>query len=144
MFAAKQSEFTPAQRARVRRTLWLLLVYAVILPPLIWIRSNTAVAGYIPLLMALVASLPVLGIFASWGRYLSDERDEYHQALTLRGCDCDQRDDGCGRRVGLPPGLRGHAPHRGLLDPVRLGRHPGCFRLPRPCLARQRSGLNIN
>jgi hypothetical protein len=34
--------------------------------------------------MAVAASLPVLGIFASWGRYLSDERDEYHQALTLR------------------------------------------------------------
>jgi hypothetical protein len=26
----------------------------------------------------------VLGIFASWGRYVSDEQDEYHQALTLR------------------------------------------------------------
>jgi len=34
--------------------------------------------------MAIAASLPVLGIFASWGRYLSDERDEYHKALTLR------------------------------------------------------------
>src|SRR3982751_5757736 len=84
MFAAKQRDFTPAQRAHVRRTLWLLLVYALILPPLVWIRANTAVAGSIPLLMAVVASLPVLGIFASWGRYLSDERDEYHQALTLR------------------------------------------------------------
>jgi len=84
MFAAKRSDFTPAQRAHVQRTLWLLLIYAVILPPLIWIRAHTAVAGYIPLLMAVAASLPVLGIFASWGRYLSDERDEYHQALTLR------------------------------------------------------------
>ena len=36
------------------------------------------------MLMAAVAALPVLGIFASWGRYLSEERDEYHQALTLR------------------------------------------------------------
>ena len=34
--------------------------------------------------MALAASVPLLGIFASWGRYLSDERDEFHQALTLR------------------------------------------------------------
>ena len=84
MFAAKRSDLTPAQRAHVRRTMWLLVIYAVILPPLVWVRANTAVAGYIPLLMALLASLPVLGIFASWGRYLSDERDEYHQALTLR------------------------------------------------------------
>lgn len=84
MFAAKQSDYTPAQRAHMRRVLWLLVAYALILPPLVWLRANTAVAGYIPLLMAIAASLPVLGIFASWGRYLSDERDEYHQAMTLR------------------------------------------------------------
>jgi hypothetical protein len=64
--------------------MWLLLVYALVLPPLVWVRSNTAVAGVIPPLMAILASLPVLGIFASWGRYLSDERDEFHQALVLR------------------------------------------------------------
>ncbi|RST29666.1 hypothetical protein HMF7854_01610 [Sphingomonas ginkgonis] len=34
--------------------------------------------------MALVAAMPVLGLFASWGRYLSDERDEYQQGLTFR------------------------------------------------------------
>ena len=34
--------------------------------------------------MAIAASLPVLGIFASWGRYLSDERDEYQQSVALR------------------------------------------------------------
>ena len=82
--ATKWSEFTPAQRAHTRRVLWLLLIYVIILPPLVWLRANTAVAGAIPLLMAIAASLPVLGIFASWGRYLSDESDEYHQALTLR------------------------------------------------------------
>jgi hypothetical protein len=38
----------------------------------------------VSLAMAIAASLPVLGIFASWGRYLSDERDEFHQALALR------------------------------------------------------------
>ena len=78
------SDFTPAQRAHTKRILWLLFAYAIILPPLIWIRANTAVAGYVPTLMAIAASIPVLGIFASWGRYLSDERDEYHQALTFR------------------------------------------------------------
>jgi hypothetical protein len=76
--------FTPAQRAHARRVLWLLLVYALILPPLVWFRATTSVAGAIPLLMAITASLPVLAMFASWGRYLSDERDEYHQSLALR------------------------------------------------------------
>jgi hypothetical protein len=84
MFAAKRSDLTPAQRAHTRRVLWLLLIYAVILPPLVWLRANTAVAGYVPVFMAIAASLPVLGMFASWGRYLSDERDEYHQSMTLR------------------------------------------------------------
>lgn len=84
MFAAKQSDLTNAQRAHIRRTLWLLLVYVLVLPPLIWIRASISVSGYVPALMAIAASLPVLGIFASWGRYLSDEKDEYHQAMTLR------------------------------------------------------------
>jgi hypothetical protein len=84
MFAAKQSDLTPAQRAHTRRTLWLLLIYAVILPPLVWLRAHRQVSDLAALLMAIAASLPVLGLFASWGRYLSDERDEYHQALTLK------------------------------------------------------------
>ena len=78
------SDFTPAQKAHTKRIMWLLLAYVIVLPPLVWVRANTAVAGYIPTLMAIVASIPVLGIFASWGRYVSDERDEYHQALTLK------------------------------------------------------------
>jgi undecaprenyl pyrophosphate phosphatase UppP len=84
MFAAKQSDLTPAQRAHTRRVLWLLLVYLIVLPPLIWLRANRHISDPLLLVMAIAASLPVLGIFASWGRYVSDERDEYHQNLTLR------------------------------------------------------------
>ena len=84
MFAAKQPSLTPAQRAHVRRTVWLLIAYAVILPPLVWLRAHRHVSDALLLAMAIVASLPVLGMFASWGRYLSDERDEYHQALALK------------------------------------------------------------
>jgi len=84
MFAARPSDFTPAQRAHIRRTLWLLLVYAVILPPLIWLRAHRHISDVLLVAMAAIASLPVLGMFASWGRYLSDERDEYHQAIVLR------------------------------------------------------------
>ena len=74
---------TPAQRAHVRRIMWLLLVYALVLPPLIWLRATQHVGNGLLLAMAIAASLPVLGIFASWGRYVSDERDEYHRSLTL-------------------------------------------------------------
>ena len=78
------SDFTPAQKAHTKRIMWLLLAYVIVLPPLVWVRANTAVAGYIPTLMAIAASIPVLGIFASWGRYVSDEHDEYHQSMALR------------------------------------------------------------
>ena len=84
MIAAKQSDYTPAQRAHIRRTLWLLLAYAIVLPPMIWVQAHNHVSHTVSIAMAIVASLPLLGIFASWGRYLSDERDEYHHAVILR------------------------------------------------------------
>lgn len=84
MPALKQSDFTPAQRAHTRRTVLLLVVYAIILPPLVWLRAHRHISDVLLIVMATAAALPVLGIFASWGRYLSDERDEYHQAMTLR------------------------------------------------------------
>ena len=75
---------TPAQRAHTRRVLWLLLIYVIILPPLVWLRATYSIGNGSATIMAVAAALPVLGIFASWGRYLSDEKDEYHHALVLR------------------------------------------------------------
>jgi len=84
MIAAKQSDLTPAQRAHIRRVLWLLLAYAIVLPPLVWLHATRQINEGLVVVMAIVASLPCLGFIASWGRYMSDERDEYHQSLTLR------------------------------------------------------------
>jgi undecaprenyl pyrophosphate phosphatase UppP len=84
MTTARQSDLTPAQRAHVRRVLWLLLVYAVVIPPLVWLRATRHVSDTLVLAMAIAVSLPSIGMLASWGRYLSDERDEYHQSVTLR------------------------------------------------------------
>lgn len=78
------SDMTPAQRAHARRTIFLLLIYAVVLAPLVWLHATRQIGHTASVFMAIAASLPVLGIFASWGRYLSDERDEYHQSLVLR------------------------------------------------------------
>jgi len=75
---------TPAQRAHTRRVLWLLLVYVIVLPPLVWLRATHAIGHALATVMAIAAALPVMGIFASWGRYLSDEKDEYHHAQVLR------------------------------------------------------------
>ena len=85
MAIAKQaSNFTPAQRAHTRRVLWLLFVYVLVLPPLVWLRATRHITDVGLILMAIAGSLPVLAMIASWGRYLSDEQDEYHQAITLR------------------------------------------------------------
>jgi hypothetical protein len=84
MIAAKSNDWTPAQRAHSRRTLWLMLAYALVLPPLIWMRAHRHISDPVLIVMAIAASLPVLGMFASWGRYLSQERDEYHRAVVLR------------------------------------------------------------
>ena len=84
MIAAKRSDLTPAQRAHVRRVLWLVLAYAVVVPPLMWLRATRHISDTVVLVMAVVASLPCLGFIASWGRYMSDERDEYHQSVNLR------------------------------------------------------------
>jgi hypothetical protein len=61
-----------------------MIAYAIILPPLAWYRAHHAVTDTVGIAMAIVASLPVLGIFASWGRYLSDETDEYHHMVVMR------------------------------------------------------------
>jgi hypothetical protein len=50
----------------------------------VWLEAHRQISHGLSMVMATAAALPVLGIFASWGRYLSDERDEYQQALTLR------------------------------------------------------------
>src|SRR6476659_3374837 len=78
------SGMTPAQRAHGRRVLWLMIAYVIILPPLAWYRAHHQVSNVVAVAMAIVASLPVLGMFASWGRYLSDETDEYHHMVIMR------------------------------------------------------------
>jgi hypothetical protein len=75
---------TPAQRAHKRRVVWLLVAYAIVLPPLVWLRAHRDVGTTAAITMAIVAALPVLGIFASWGRYLSDEKDEYQHMVVMR------------------------------------------------------------
>ncbi len=75
---------TPAQRAHTRRVMWLLAVYAIVLPPVVWLQAHRPASTGVAMLMATIAALPVLGMFASWGRYLSDEKDEYHHAMVLR------------------------------------------------------------
>jgi hypothetical protein len=75
--------WTPAQRAHTRRVMWAMLAYVVILPPLVWYAAHHQVAKPWAVAMAIAASLPLLGVFASWGRYLSEERDEYQRMMVV-------------------------------------------------------------
>jgi len=84
MAATRQSDLTPAQRAHIRRVVWLLILYAIVVPPLVWLRATRHISDALLVAAAIAVSIPSVGMIASWGRYLSDERDEYHQSVTLR------------------------------------------------------------
>lgn len=58
-----------------------MLAYGLILPPLVWYAAHHALTRQVATGMAIAASLPLLAVFASWGRYLSQERDEYLRAM---------------------------------------------------------------
>lgn len=76
-----RSRWSPAQRAHNRRVAWAMLAYGLILPPLVWYAAHHALSKPLATVMAIAASLPLLAVFASWGRYLSQERDEYLRAM---------------------------------------------------------------
>ena len=137
MIAAKQSDLTPAQRAHIRRVLWLMLVYAIVLPPLVWLRATGTSATQLVLIMAIAASMPVLGMLRELGP-LSFRRARRISSIALAPPDRhrDQCDDGRRGRVGFPPGVRRDASGRSLLDSLRLGRDAGRERLHRGPLAR--------
>ena len=79
------ASFTPAQRAHTRHIMWLMLAYLLILPRLVWLDAHGRINPALVLLMAVVAALPLLEVFAGWNRYLSDEWAVCHQAFT-RAC----------------------------------------------------------
>ena len=75
---------TPAWKRYNMRVIWLSLLYCAFLLPAVYGFKHQIIPGPLKYIVAILPALPIIGIFASWGRYLSDERDEYHQALTLR------------------------------------------------------------
>ena len=86
--ASKHSaSFTPAQRVHNRRSMIALGVYALVLPPIVWLRAH---ADAYPLeqpwlaLLSLVPALPLIAIFANFARYLNEESDEYVRMIVVR------------------------------------------------------------
>jgi len=76
--------YTPAQRAHIRRASWAMVAYAAILVPSVYLIAHKIVGQPWQTLLAIFSAMPVVGMFASYGRYLSEETDEYQRAQAIR------------------------------------------------------------
>jgi hypothetical protein len=75
---------TPAARRHGRRVLLAALVYVVTLIPIVYLVRHGMVRGSWRLALAVVPALPVVAMFGSYARYLSEETDEYIRTMVVR------------------------------------------------------------
>lgn len=75
---------TPAQSRHNRRVLVAAICYCLTLVPVVYAVRNGLVAQPWRMILALLPALPVVGFFASYARYLADEKDEYQRTLVVR------------------------------------------------------------
>lgn len=75
---------TPAQRRHSRRVIIASLVYAAVLVPTIYLIRHGLVVGQWRMVLAIVPALPLVAMFGSYARYLSEETDEYIRTLVVR------------------------------------------------------------
>ena len=118
--------FTPAQRRHTRRVIYAGIAYAVLLIPAVYLVGMGLVGQPWLTLLAIAPAIPLVGMFASYGRYLSEETDEYQHA----GGPAQPYRDHCGDvlrgHLGIPERTGRNETHRQLLDrghlAVRAGR----------------------
>ena len=75
---------TPAQRSHSRRVLAASIAYVLVLIPIVYAIRHGLVGGPWRMLLALVPAAPVVAMFASYARYLSEETDEYVRMVVVR------------------------------------------------------------
>lgn len=80
----KPQNLTRAHRAHTRRAGWAMLAYAAILVPSVYAIAHHWVGQPWQTLLAIFSAMPVVGMFASYGRYLAEETDEYQRAQAVR------------------------------------------------------------
>jgi peptidoglycan/LPS O-acetylase OafA/YrhL len=78
------SGMTPAQRRHSRRVLIAGIAYGVLLIAAVYLVAHGTVAQPWRTVLAILPALPLVGMFASYGRYLSEETDEYQRMLVVR------------------------------------------------------------
>jgi hypothetical protein len=85
MFALKNLCLqTPAQRRHGRRVLIASLAYAAALIPTVYVIKHGLVAGGWRMALALIPAVPMVAMFTSYARYLSEETDEYIRMMVVR------------------------------------------------------------
>jgi len=75
---------TPAQLRLQRRVVLSSLAFAVVLIPIVYAVRHGYVAGPWRTVLALVPAIPLIALFASYSRYLSEETDEYVRTLVVK------------------------------------------------------------
>ena len=75
---------TPAQRRHSRRVIVASIAYVAILIPVAYLIHHGMVAGPWRMGLAIVPALPLVAMFGSYARYLSEETDEYIRSLVVR------------------------------------------------------------
>ena len=78
------SGYTPAQRRHSRRVLLAGVAYAAVLIPSVYLVAQMHVGQPWQTALAVLSALPLVAMFASYGRYLSEETDEYQRMLVVR------------------------------------------------------------
>lgn len=73
-----------ALRTYNRRVLWLSLAYGVLLIGAVYGFKHHLVGGVAGYGVAILPAIPIIGIFATIGRYLVEESDEYVRMLMVR------------------------------------------------------------
>jgi hypothetical protein len=66
------------------RMVWLWLLYAAFLLPAVYGFKHKLVSGNLAYVIAVLPAIPILGVFATVGRYLVEEGDEYLRMLMVR------------------------------------------------------------
>ena len=75
---------SPAWKRYNLRVIWFSLLYAAFLLPALYGFKHHLITGLIAWVVAILPAVPVIAIFASLGRYLVEEQDEYVRMLMVR------------------------------------------------------------
>jgi hypothetical protein len=75
---------TPAQCRHSRRVLAATLVYVAVLIPIVYVVKHGLVGGPWRMILAVIPALPVVAMFGSYARYLTEETDEYVRTMVIR------------------------------------------------------------